>query len=230
MNQPSVFVSGASKGIGLAIAKKYHREGYRVGICARGETSLEAARKEMPGLLTYVCDVSVKEEVKLLAAQINKDLGVLDVLVNNAGLYTPGNVYDEDEIVYEQMMRTNMDSAYYLTRGILPAMLEQQRGSIVNIASIASLDAYPGGGSYSISKFAMLGFSKNLRFELRDKGIRVVSVIPGAVLTDSWSGYDGPEELLMPPEDIAAIVFASTDLTQRTVVEDIVLRPQKGNL
>lgn len=228
--KPAVFISGASKGIGLAAAKKYYHEGYRVGICARGEEALQHAKQEMPELLTYVCDMSEKAAVKALAKKIHAEMGPLEVLVNNAGTYIPGSIHEEADDVYEMMLRTNMDSAYYLTKGLLPPMKAAKKGAIVNIASIASLDAYPGGGSYSISKFALLGFSKNLRFEMKEFGIRVISVVPGAVLTDSWAGYNGPVERLMPPEDIAEIIFASTNLSTRTVVEDIVLRPQLGDL
>ncbi|MDP5170398.1 MAG: SDR family oxidoreductase [Bacteroidia bacterium] len=228
--KPSIFISGASKGIGLAIAQKYYKEGYRVGICARGEEALAQAKATMPDLYTFVCDMSSKEAVKALVPKVSEALGSLHVLVNNAGIYLPGSIIDEDDEGYENTMRTNMDSAYYLTKGLLPAMMAKKSGSVVNIASIASLDAYPGGGSYSISKFAMLGFSKNLRFELKPHGIRVISVLPGAVLTDSWAGYDGPKDRLMPPEDIAEIVFTSTTLSNRTVVEDILLRPQLGDL
>lgn len=228
--KPAVFISGASKGIGLATAQKYYASGYRVGICARGEEALTLARKEMPDLVTYVCDMSQKAAVKELAQKINDDMGPLEVLINNAGSYLPGSIHEEEDEVYEMMLRTNMDSAYYLTKGLLPAMKSAKKGAIVNIASIASLDAYPGGGSYSISKFALLGFSKNLRLEMKEFGIRVISVMPGAVLTDSWAGYDGPVDRLMPPEDVADIIHASTNLSNRTVIEDIVLRPQLGDL
>lgn len=228
--KPAVFISGASKGIGLATAKKYYSSGFRVGICARGEESLKDARQEMPELLTYVCDMADKAAVKELAGKINEDMGPLTVLMNNAGSYIPGSIHEEEDEAYEMMLRTNMDSAYYLTKGVLPFMKKEKKGSIVNIASIASLDAYPGGGSYSISKFALLGFSKNLRFEMKEYGIRVISVMPGAVLTNSWAGYDGPVDRLMPSEDIADIIYAATDLSKRTVVEDIILRPQLGDL
>ncbi len=228
--KPAVFISGASKGIGLAAAKKYYAQGYRVGICARGEEALQRAKQEMPELVTYVCDMSEKVAVKELVKKINADLGTLEVLINNAGTYFPGSIHEEEDEAYEMMLRTNLDSAYYLTKGLLPAMKAVKKGAIVNIASIASLDAYPGGGSYSISKFAMLGFSKNLRFEMKEFGIRVISVMPGAVLTNSWAAYDGPAERLMPPEDVAEIIFSSTNLSNRTVIEDIVLRPQLGDL
>lgn len=230
MGQPTAFVSGASKGIGLAIAQKFHHEGYRVGICARSQAGLDAAAAEMPGLLTYVCDMSDKAAVKELATKIQADLGPLDVLVNNAGVFQPGEVHSEADEAYELMMRTNMDSAYYLTKGVIHPMMARKSGAIVNIASVASIKAYTHGGSYSISKYAMLGFSKNLREEMKPHGIRVISIMPGAVKTASWDGVDVPAERLMPPEDMAALVWTSVTLTSRSVVEDIVVRPQLGDL
>ena len=107
-------------------------------------------------------------------------------------------------------------------------MKARKTGTIINICSIASLQAY--GGSYSISKFAMLGFSKNLREELKEHGIRVISVMPGAVLTDSWAGVDLPKERFMSPEDVAEIVWTSCFVSKRTVIEDIVMRPQLGDI
>lgn len=226
----SIFISGASKGIGLALAQKFHHNGYTVGICARGEAALQQAAGTMPGLHTFVCDMADRDQVKALARDIEARMGCPDILVNNAGRFLPGAIHEEEEAVYDQMMRTNMDSAYFLTKGLLPTMKTRRYGQIVNIASIASLAAYANGGSYSISKYALLGFSKNLREELKPFGIRVISVMPGAVLTDSWSGYDGPTERLMSTEDVAELIWTCTNLSPRTVVEDIVLRPQLGDL
>lgn len=212
------------------MAAKYYQEGFRVGICGRDPGRLDEAKSAMPGLLTWVCDMSDKSRIRELVPQVEAALGPLDVLINNAGQFTPGNVHEEADEVYEQMMRTNMDSAYYLTKGLLPAMKARRSGSIVNITSIAGMAAYPGGGSYSISKFAMIGFSRNLRHELQPHGVRVITVMPGAVLTDAWAGFSGPATRLMPPEDIAEAVFLATRLSSRTVVEDLIFRPQEGDL
>ena len=225
-----IFISGASQGIGLAIAEKFFQENFEVIICARGEEKLLAAKKRMPGLHIITCDVSKKTEVKKLAERLNNEFGALDILVNNAGVFQPGEIHREDDEVYETMMRTNMDSAYYLTKGILPLMMDKKAGTIVNIASVASITPYANGGSYGISKFAMLGFSKNLREELKPRGIRVISIMPGAVKTPSWDGVDVPEERLMPDTDIAELVWTSCSLTMRSVVEDLVVRPALGDL
>jgi short-subunit dehydrogenase len=109
-------------------------------------------------------------------------------------------------------------------------MLSNHAGHIFNICSIASLAAYENGGAYSISKFALLGFSKNLRLELKDQGIKVTAVCPGAVYTNSWSGSGVDPKRIMEASDIAKMIYAATQLSTQAVVEDIVMRPQLGDL
>jgi NAD(P)-dependent dehydrogenase (short-subunit alcohol dehydrogenase family) len=230
MKQKKIFISGASRGIGLAIARKFYSEGYLTLICSRNPENLSQAKAEMPHLVTFTCDISKKEEVKSLADQIVSEYGALDVLVNNGGVFLPGEIHKEDESVFEMLMATNLNSAYYFTRGLLPPMIEKQQGTIVNMCSVASLKAYPGGGSYCTSKFALLGFSKSLREEMKPNGIGVVSVMPGAVFTDSWAGANIPEERMIPAEDIATLVYTACSLSDRTVLEDIVVRPSLGDL
>ena len=227
---PRIFISGASKGIGLAIAERFYAAGWEVIICARGAQALAAAKAAMPGLHTFTCDMGDKAAVKALAATLNEQFGPLDVLVNNAGIFEPGQIHTEPDERYERLMRVNMDGTYYLTKGVLPPMLAQGRGTIVNVASIASLHAYDNGGSYSITKYALLGFSKNLREELKPHGLRVISLMPGAVYTASWEGAGVEPERLMPAADIAELVWTCCALSDRSVVEDIVLRPQLGDL
>jgi short-subunit dehydrogenase len=127
-------------------------------------------------------------------------------------------------------MQVNFSSAYHLTRSLLPAMMERKSGHIFNICSIAALKAYPNGGSYSISKFALYGFSQNLRDEMKPHGIKVTAVLSGAVNTDSWAGFDNREHRIMESEDIAKMVLSATQLSPGACVEDIVLRPQLGDL
>ncbi|MEL6676352.1 MAG: SDR family oxidoreductase [Bacteroidota bacterium] len=225
-----IFISGGSQGIGLAIARKFYQENFDVIICARGKEGLERAKAEMPLLHTISCDISDKTAVKALAEQLNQEFGALDILINNGGTYQPGQLHAEEDEVYETMMRTNMDSAYYLTKGVIGAMIARKQGMVVNMCSVASLTAYANGGAYSVSKFALLGFSKNLREEMKEHGIGVVSIMPGAVKTPSWDGVDVPAERLMPPEDIAEIIWNACTVSRRTVVEDIVVRPFLGDL
>ena len=151
----------------------------------------------------------------------------LRVLVNNAGRFIQDTLLGEAEALPNQM-QTNVYSAYYLTRSLLPHFVHQKAGHIFNMCSVASIQAYAGGASYCISKYALLGLSEMLREELKSHGIRVTAIIPGATLTDSWQGVD--ESRLMSPEDIASMVLSSYKLSFRSVVEEIRLRPQQGDL
>ena len=153
-----------------------------------------------------------------------------DVLVNNAGQFIPGSIYNEDEGVLEKMISVNLYSAYHFTRTLLPIMMKKNQGHIFNICSIASLKAYDNGGSYSISKFALLGFSKNLREEMKPYNIKVTAVIPGAIYTDSWKESGISEERMMEVNDISSMVYAISQLSGKAVVEDIIMRPQLGDL
>jgi NAD(P)-dependent dehydrogenase (short-subunit alcohol dehydrogenase family) len=232
----NIVISGATKGIGRAIAFRFAKAGYRIAISARGEEALLSIREELlsayPGLdvLAMVADMSKKEDVQSFASVIEEQFGHIDILVNNAGVFLPGSIHEEEEGNLEKMIDTNLYSAYHLSRALLPAMKLRRSGDIFNICSIASIMAYANGGSYAISKFALLGFSKCLREEMKPHGVRVCAVLPGATLTDSWAGVEIPEERFMPPEDIAEMIFATSQLSRRTVVEDILLRPQLGDL
>lgn len=231
----SVLITGASRGIGKAIAGIFAANGKSLFLSSRNEVALY---KAMEDLQTNYPSVQIKAKAFDLAdKQQAKDLGnwclkysVPDILVNNAGLFEPGSVYNEPEGTLESQLAVNVSSAYHLTRVLLPKMMDRRSGHIFNLCSIASLHAYKNGGAYSISKFAMHGFSKNLREEMKPYNIKVTSVHPGAVLTDSWSGYDNSSKRIMEAEDIAKMIYACTQLSAAACVEDIVIRPQLGDL
>ena len=231
----NVLVTGASRGIGKAIAEIFAGNGHDLFLSSRNEVALY---KVMEELQTKYPSVSIKAKAfDLSDKQQAKDLGnwclkytVPDILVNNAGLFEPGSVYNEPEGTLESQLAINVSSGYQLTRALLPQMMDRRSGHIFNLCSIASLHAYKNGGAYSISKFAMYGFSKNLREEMKPYNIKVTSVHPGAVLTDSWSGYDNSSNRIMEAEDIAKVIYTSTQLSAAACVEDIVIRPQLGDL
>jgi short-subunit dehydrogenase len=230
----TIVITGASKGIGRAIAEIFAANGYDLFLCSRNEIALY---KTVEVLQTRYPSVNIKAKAFDVSKQA-KDFGnwvlqsgiAIDVLVNNAGIFEPGNVHDEPEGILENQMATNLYSAYHLTRTLLPRMMEKRSGHIFNICSIASLQAYNNGGAYSISKFAMDGFNKNLREEMKAFGIKVTALYPGAVLTDSWSGFDNSNHRIMEATDIARMVFASSQLSAAACVEEIVIRPQLGDL
>lgn len=229
-------VTGGSQGIGKAIAEKFLSEGISVAVSARTKTDLDMVEKEWnekypaASVLTYPADLGNAEEVKEFAGFVLSNFPQVDILVNNAGTYFPGNLADEPEGQLEKLMAVNLYSAYHLTRAVLPGMKKEQSGHVFNMCSVASLKAYPGGGDYSITKYALLGFSDNLRFELIPDNIRVTAICPGAVYTRSWQSAGLPEERFMKPGDVADIVWASHQLSAYTDVETIVLRPLKGDI
>ena len=234
-NQLSVVVTGASKGIGKAIAELFAANGARLYLCSRGELALYKTMEELQTRFPQAtikarpADLRVKEEV-IAFGNWCLSQSVPDILVNNAGLFEPGSVHSEPDGILESQLSINLYSAYHLTRTLLPAMMARKQGHIFNMCSIASLHAYANGGAYSISKFAMYGFSKNLREELKPHGIKVTSVHPGAVLTDSWGDFDNSSNRIMEAADIAKMVWAASSLSVQACVEDIVIRPQLGDL
>ncbi|MDX1477980.1 MAG: SDR family oxidoreductase [Saprospiraceae bacterium] len=229
-------ITGATKGIGRAITEAMVESGYDVAICARTQADLDTFAGTLRALrkgcqvLTLNTDVRDKQELKQFADRISAEWDTVDVLVNNAGLFVPGEILKEPDLTLEMMMEVNVYSAYYLTRHLLPLLQGGSHGHIFNMCSIASLKAYPGGGSYTIAKFALRGMSMVLREELKQQNIKVTTVIPGATWTDSWKGAGFPEERLMPAADIAEAVMSALRMSPGSVVEEILIRPQLGDL
>src|SRR5450432_2815395 len=232
----NVVITGASKGFGRAIAETFAAKEHHLFICSRNEIALYKAMEELLTCYPYIkikakaTDLSKKEEVTDFAEWVLANAYPVDVLVNNAGRFIPGSIYNEKDGSLEEMMQTNVYSAYHLTRVLLPAMMKRKSGHIFNICSIASLNAYNNGGAYSISKFALHGFSKNLREELKPHNIKVTAVFPGAAYTDSWSGSGIDPKRIMEANDIAAMIYTAAQLSAQACVEDIVMRPQLGDL
>lgn len=232
----NVVITGASRGLGKAMAEIFAREGNNLFITSRNSEFLETTaanfRTRFPEIKVEAMafDLSIPQQAEGFAAWVNDKTSPVDVLINNAGQFLPGSVYNEPDGILEEMIRVNLYSAYHVTRGIIPGMIRNKSGHVFNICSIASLQAYANGGSYSISKYALAGFSRNLREEMKPFGIKVTAVYPGAAYTDSWAASDIDPERLMEAEDIARMVFASSMLSPRACVEDIVVRPQLGDL
>lgn len=229
-------ITGASRGIGKSLAQIFALHGYNLFLCSKTESHLLAAIEELKTKHPAVnvdgkaMDLGKKGEAKLFGEWVLNNADTIDVLINNTGTFVQGNVSDEPDGALESMLEVNLYSAYHTTRALLPKMKAQKNGHIFTICSIASLAAYPGGGAYSISKYALLGFTRNLRAELKEHGIKVTAVVPGAVYTDSWRGSGVPESRIMETEDLAKMIFAAAQLSPQAVVEDIVLRPQLGDL
>ncbi|MTI33501.1 SDR family oxidoreductase [Xanthovirga aplysinae] len=231
-----IVVSGGTKGIGRAVIECFADKGFDVVSCSRNQEDLQQLKEDIEGQFAGVqvyihkADLSVKEEVLGFVGFINNLNRSVDVLVNNTGVFIPGQIHQEEDGVLEQMINTNLYSAYYLTRGLVKKMKENRSGHIFTICSTASITAYVNGGSYGISKFALLGMNKVLREEMKEFGIKVTSVLPGATLTASWEGVDFPPERFMKPEDVAEAILGAYNMSPRSVMEEVLIRPMEGDI
>jgi short-subunit dehydrogenase len=231
-----IVVTGGTRGIGRAVIEKFMADGFDVATCARSITHLseltDTLNERFPEakVFTHTADLSDPIHVEKFGSYVRGLKRQVDVLVNNAGYFIPGQIIDEPADTLSKMIGANLYSAYHTTRAILPLMSDGKGRHIFNMCSIASFTAYPNGGSYAISKFALLGFSKCLREELKPKGIRVTAVMPGATRTESWNGTDLPDERFIRAEDVANSIFSAYSLSDRSVVEEIIIRPQLGDI
>ncbi|UPK70327.1 SDR family oxidoreductase [Chitinophaga filiformis] len=229
-------ITGASKGIGKAVAEKLAREGFNVAICARNAVHLEKAVTDIQAVnpsvevLARSVDMGQKTAVLAFAEEIRNTFNTVDILVNNAGIFIPGGMQDQEDGLLESMMSVNVYSAYHLTRQLLPGMKANGTGHIFNMCSTASYTSYSNGGAYSITKFALLGFSRNLREELKPHNIKVTSLSPGPTLTASWEGFDAPPGRMMEPEDVADLLWGAYTLSKQAVVEEVIMRPMLGDI
>lgn len=226
-------VTGGSQGIGRAVVERFWQAGYTVATCARSAADLNQLTADLgPGLHTHQADLTQWDDCQRFAEFV-QGLGLpLAALVNNAGAFTPGRLQDEpaDGSRLREMLAANLLSAYDVTRALLPNFVSQRQGHIFTICSTASLMAYPNGGSYGIAKFALLGFTKTLREELKSQGVRVTAVLPGATFTRSWEGVGEDPQRFIRCEDVAEAVFSAFSLSPQAVVEEILIRPQLGDL
>jgi NAD(P)-dependent dehydrogenase (short-subunit alcohol dehydrogenase family) len=240
MKHPVVLITGASQGIGAAIAKVFAKEvrEVRLALAARNERNLAAVVRACSKLAggggaaveSFVCDVSDEASVAAMAAAVTKRFGGVDVLINNAGKFEGAPLAEMSVTQFDRLIGANLRSVFLVSKAFVPAMAARGRGDVFNMSSIAGLDAYPGGAGYCAAKFGVTGLSKVMRAELKTKGVRVCCVYPGATWSPSWSGSGVPEERMMPAEDVARAFLDVYRLTRKTVVEEIVLRPQLGDL
>ncbi|TAF63324.1 MAG: SDR family oxidoreductase [Cytophagales bacterium] len=230
-----IVITGGTKGIGKALVLLFLEQKYQVITCARNANDLENLKKELPQdqqsrLYTMPVDVAQRTQVAQFSQFILELKMPIAALINNAGLFIANTIHEEDEKNLEMMLNTNLYSAYWLTKDLLPTIIAQKNGHIFNMCSTASITAYTNGGSYCIAKFALYGMTKVLRQELKEKNIKVTAILPGATFTDSWSGTDLPEQRFMPAKDIANAVWHAFQMSHSTVVEEILIRPQLGDI
>ncbi len=241
---PVVLITGASQGIGAAIAKVFAKEihGARLALIARSGKNLRTVARaclklgSSTGLRAgaavenFPCDVSDEAAVAAMAKAVTKRFGAVDVLINNAGKFLGTPFLKMRTADFDAQIAANLRSVFLVSQAFVPAMVKRGRGDVFNMSSIAGLQAYPNGAAYCAAKFGVTGLTKVMRAELKDRGVRVCCIHPGATFSPSWAGSGVKPERIMPAEDIARTILAIYLLSRRTVVEEIVLRPQLGDV
>ncbi|RMF57383.1 MAG: SDR family oxidoreductase [Calditrichaeota bacterium] len=227
----TVLITGASRGIGRALALKFAEHNYSLALTGRDnrkldETAEMVQKQSGKRPLVIPADLKDPQAIRRLADQVLDQWGYVDILVNNAGvLYTRPFLELSDEEVVE-MMEVNFLGLFRLTREILPSMIKREHGTIVNIASLAGKHGFRNGTGYAASKFAVRGFAQSLMLEVRDKGVRVITVFPGSVDTEMRSAHSTTRsDTVLQPEDVAHAVFAAVSVDKRAMMSEIDIRP-----
>lgn len=228
-------ITGASQGIGRALATSFAElDGAQVALVSRSQAKLErtasACRERGAESLVVPTDVTDDRAVSEMAETVLNEWGAPDVLVNNAGSFTYAPLDELTVDGFREQIDVNLTGSFAVTQAFLPAIRERGEGHLFYMASVASIKAYPGNAGYCAAKHGVRGLARVVREETKDEGVRVTTVIPGATYTPTWEGVDLPEERFMPPEDVAQSVVDAFHLSDRTVLEELVLRPQEGDV
>lgn len=229
-----VWITGSSRGIGEATAKALAAKGAKVIISGRNEDDVLRVTGDInsdgDSALAVQCDVRKNNDIVNLVEQVKETWGPIDILINNAGIGIFKKVVDLSEEDWDDMMDSNFKSAFLCTKAVLPDMLERKSGKIINIVSVAGKQAFVNSGGYSASKFGVRGFTDVLRMETRDFGIQVTSVYPGATSTDIWGDADVDHSIMIRQDDVAQAIVSVCEAGPSAHIEELVLRPQGGDL
>jgi NAD(P)-dependent dehydrogenase (short-subunit alcohol dehydrogenase family) len=222
-------ITGSSRGIGLAIARRLGSLGAAVGLCARHEQPLESARKSLAGegirAFAVPADVTRHADVAALVQSTSRELGEIDILVNNAGIGWFGPLHEATEADWDGVIDTNLKAPFLLMREVAPRMIRRRTGHIIQIASLAGKNAFAGGGVYCASKWGLLGMTYSAAEDLRRFGIRASVICPGSVLTE-FSPHEGKDpQKMLRPEDVAHAVEMLVLQSRQSFISEVLLRP-----
>ncbi|WP_316805172.1 SDR family oxidoreductase [Pedobacter nototheniae] len=222
-------ITGATKGIGRAIAVKLAQKGYDLVLVARGLTDLEQLKSELLAydqtVLIFAVDCSDKNQVYQFLDSAEQNFGFATVLVNNVGAFLPGSLLDEEDEAFEKQQQLNVNAGYYFSKYFGKLMRSKRQGHIFNICSVASNAPVKNGGSYSVTKAAMLSLNHVLRQELASYNVKVTAFLPGSTKTSSWEGTTIPDEKFVQPEDIAETLFTILNLSKGVNVDEVLITP-----
>ncbi|HEY9647815.1 MAG TPA: SDR family oxidoreductase [Chroococcidiopsis sp.] len=231
-------ITGASGGIGRATAIAFAAAGMDLALVGRSKEKLDvvaqAARQKGVKAQAYPLDLAQLEGVKAGIEAIASELGTIDILVNNAGMGYTGNLLDTPLADWQQVINLNLTSALLCIQAILPGMRDRGQGMIINIASIAGYQAFPGWGAYNVSKAGLISLSKTLAAEEHPHGIRVVTICPGAVNTPIWDTdsvqADFDRSRMLTPETVAESILHTALLPPQAVIQELTITPSAGAL
>ncbi len=221
-------VTGGNRGIGRGIAEALAHDGYAVALTARAADAAARAAGEIgQGARGYACDVRQSASVAALFAAVERDMGGVDVLVNNAGIGKFGPVADMSLDDWHAVIETNVNGVFYCTKAAIPLMRARGGGYIFNVSSLAGRNTFPGGAAYSASKHAVNGFSETLFQEVRHDGIRVTYLMPGSVATDFGRGGTEKQDWALQPADVGEMVVDLLHTSPRALHSRVEMRPAR---
>jgi 3-oxoacyl-[acyl-carrier protein] reductase len=222
-------ITGASRGIGLAIGRKLGEMGATLSICARDPQKLESAKNELltvaPQVFAAPVDVTRPDQISTFIQYTQKNLGPIAILVNNAGVGWFGPAHEATEQIWDSILDTNLKSVFLVSKAVAPGMIEQKTGHIINISSLAGKNAFKNGAIYCASKWGLLGLTESMAEDLRQYGIRVAAICPGSVATE-FSPHAGKDPAkMLQSEDIAHVVAMLVTQAPRSFISEILIRP-----
>ena len=237
-------ITGASRGIGRALALAFAREGAQLSLWGRSMRGLNSVVREIGkkrstrqsagsrNILPLSVDVSKERNVTRGVERVLNHFQKVDILVNNAGFAAFKSVLETPVEDWDRMMAVNLRGAFLSTKAVLPSMLKRRKGDIVLMASIAGREGFPEWSGYCASKFGLVGFAKSLAKEVRRKGVRVITVCPGAVDTSLWKDHPNPPDPkeMLKPEEVAEAVLDLLTFSNVAVIDEVVITPRKGIL
>jgi short-subunit dehydrogenase len=232
----SALITASTKGIGRATAIAFAKEGINLAICSRNGNDLAAFKNELSAInpdikiFIAVTDVSIKQQLQNFARGAEQHLGFINIIVNNAGIYEHSSILNDADTTLEKHVNTNLMPAYELYRYFGKTMIAAREGHIFTICSVASLSPIVEAGTYSVTKYALLGLNKVMRSEMQQYGVKVTAIIPGSTLTDSWKGMEVDNDKMVLPEDVASAIVNIYKMSTGANVDEIVIKPTFGQI
>jgi hypothetical protein len=232
----NALITGATKGIGRSIAIALVKEGISVAVCSRNAVDLEVFKQELQQIgprvkiFTQVADGSQKEELLRFAAAAELELGLISIVVNNLGMYDPSSILDENDAAFEKQINTNLMPAYHLYRYFGKTMMAARQGHFFTICSVAAINPIAQAGTYSVTKFALLGLTRVMRLEMMPYNVKVTTVIPGSTLTSSWDGTTIEKDKFVLPDDVASLIINTYKMSAGANIDEIIIRPAGGQI